>query len=193
MAEPYSLPAPVTIAVVMPHIDGRNELFEQAVDSVRAQTRQPDQFLIEYDPERIGASAVLNRALPRIESEWIAQMADDDFMLPNHLAVLEAHATADVIWPDCLMVGREHLNLCREFDADHLRRDNYIPGGGSLIRTSAARAVGGWCKPGDPDWHEYEDWVMWKRILANGGTFRHIHEVTWGYRFGAHQTAGRPL
>lgn len=186
------MPARLTIAVVIPHIEGRDELYRECLNSVEAQTRRPDQLIIEFDAHRTGAAATQNRALDKVSCDWLALLGDDDFFLPHHLETLEAHATADVIYPDCQMLGQVGISLCREFDAGSLLRDNYIPGGGSLIRTAAARAVGGWCKPGDPDQHEYEDWVMWKRLLAAGYTFRHIHEVTWVYRFGAHQTAGKP-
>lgn len=178
---------------MIPHILERDgtEMWDECINSVRLQTRQPDQLIIEVDPGRTGAAATQNRALARVESEWIALLGDDDYLLPNHLETLEANATADVIWPDFLSIGEDH-NFCTEFDGESLLQGNYIPGGGSLIRTAAARAVGGWCKSGDVDWHVYEDWVMWKRLFNAGYTFRHIHEVTWAYRFGEHQTSGIP-
>ena len=184
-----------SIAVVIPHIPLRDgtEMWDECINSVKAQTRQPDQLIIEVDEGRTGAAATQNRALARVESDWVALLGDDDYFFPNHLAVLEANATEDVIWPDCVTLGRSDLVLCADFDPVRIQRDNWIPGGGSLIRTAAARAVGGWCKPGDPDYHRYEDWIMWQRLHAAGYTFRHVHEVTWAYRFGLHQTAGRPL
>lgn len=189
------MPARLTIAVVIPHIPLRDgtAMWEECLASVDAQTRQPDQVIIETDPGRTGAAASQNRALEKVTSDWIALLGDDDYFYPNHLAVLEAHATADVIWPDAELIDGPIPSLCQEFNADKLRWDNYIPGGGSLIRTAMARKVGGWCKPDDPDYHRFEDWIMWRRILDAGGTFRHIHAVTWAYRFGLHQTAGRPL
>lgn len=182
----------MTIALVIPHILERegSAMYDQCLRSVEAQTRQPDQLIIELDEERTGAAATQNRALARVESEWIALLGDDDYLLPHHLATLEAHATADVIWPDCLMLGDDR-DLCADYKrAGGILEDNYIPGGGSLIRTSAARAVGGWCKPTDPDFHRFEDWIMWKRLFNAGYSFRHVHEVTWAYRFGDHQTGG---
>lgn len=182
-----------TVSVVIPHLPSREDSVEylEAVRSVEQQTRQPDQLIIESDPDHTGCAATQNRALVKVTSEWIALLGDDDFFLPNHLEVLMSHAgEADVIWPDCLTVGAE-WRLCREFNAESLRWDNYIPGGGSLIRTSEARAAGGWCKPDDPDFHKYEDWVMWKRLLDRGCTFLHIHDVTWAYRFHNGQTAGQ--
>lgn len=182
-----------SVCVVIPHLPERERSIEyiEAVRSVNEQTRRPDQFIIESDPAHTGCAATQNRALAKVTTEWIALLGDDDWLLPHHLEVLMAHAgEADVIWPDCRSVGAE-WNFCREFDAEWLRHDNYIPGGGSLIRTSAARSVGGWCQPGDPDFHKYEDWIMWRRLLDVGFTFKHIHEVTWNYRFHNGQTAGQ--
>lgn len=178
----------------MPHLPERDpNLYLEATASVLAQTRQPDEFIVEWDPEHTGTAATQNRALARVKSDWIALLGDDDYLLPNHLEVLEANATADVIWPDCEMLGGPIPSLCQEFNEAKLRWDNYIPGGGSLIRTEALRSVGGWAAPSDPDWHRFEDWVLWKRLLDKGCTFRHVHAVTWVYRFGSHQTGGQFL
>lgn len=182
-----------TITVIMPHIPRRDDhpFFTEARESVEHQTRPADQFIIERDDEHTGAAATLNRALEKVSGEWIAQMADDDFMLPNHLEVLEAHIDgADMLYPRCRTIGNDDFRCVDGFDGERLARGNYIPGGGSLIRTAAVRAVGGWCKPGDPDQHKYEDWVMWKRLYAAGYVLRHVPVETWCYRFGNHQTGG---
>lgn len=184
---------PARIAVVTPHLAERENspLYAESVASVMMQTRKPDQYIVEWDPEHTGTAATLNRALARVDCEWIAQLGDDDYFHPHHLEVMEANATADVIWPDCEMLNGPIPSLCQEFNEAKLRWDNYIPGGGTLIRTEAIRAVGGWATRSDADWHRFEDWVLWLRILNNGGTFRHIHEVTWVYRFHDGQTAGQ--
>ena len=182
-----------TVAVLIPHLPRRDGTLEydECIRSVQFQTRQPDQLIIEADPDHTGAAATQNRGLTHVSSDYVALLGDDDYFLPNHLEILMSHAgEADVIWPDCKTVGAD-WNFCGEFNEERLRHDNYIPGGGSLIRTSAARAVGGWCKPGDPDFHKYEDWIMWKRLLDAGYRFKHIHEITWGYRFWNGQTAGQ--
>ena len=181
-----------TIAVLMPHLPGRDRgLVDEAVASVHAQTRKPDQFILEPDVEHTGCAATLNRALEKVTCDWVAQLADDDFFLPEHLAVLEAHiGKADVIYPDCLEYGATP-GVGGDYDAERLTSANYIPGGGSLIRTAAARMVGGWCRRGDPDWHPFEDWVMWKRLRDAGCNFVHVPQKTWVYRFGVHQTGGQ--
>ncbi len=181
-----------TLAVVMPHLPERDHaLVDEAVASVHAQTRKPDQFILERDVEHTGAAATQNRALEKVTCDFIALLGDDDFFLPNHLEVLEAHATADVVYPDCIQLGAMHPSIGGEFNAARLRGGNYIPGGGSLIRTEAVRAVGGWCKPGDPDWHPHEDWRLWLRLLDAGYTFRYVPQQTWCYRFHSQQTGGQ--
>jgi hypothetical protein len=178
----------------MPHaqLAQREAFFHAAKLSVAVQSRPPDQFIIENDPGLTGCAATQNRALDRVTSDWIALLGDDDLFLPDHLAVLEAQITddLDVIWPDFQPLGAEHT-FCREFNSDALMQANYIPGGGSLTRTAAVRAVGGWCKPGDTDYHAHEDWVLWKRLYVSGYRFKHIHAVTWCYRFHSLQTAGQ--
>lgn len=190
-----------TITVLMPHVDmaERAPLFEEAKASVFAQTRMPDQFLIANDPAHTGAGVTMNRGLERVTSEWVAELGDDDYFLPQHLAVLEDALEAsvavgnvpDVLYPDCYTLGLFSGQLGGDFDPERLVRGNYIPGGGTLIRTSAIREVGGWCKPGDPDYHRYEDWIMWLRLLMSGKSFLHVPVPTWTYRFHVHSTGGR--
>jgi glycosyltransferase involved in cell wall biosynthesis len=182
-----------SICVVIPHLPERErELYWQACQSVLGQTRKPDQFIVEWDPEHTGCAATQNRALARVRTEWVALLGDDDYFLPEHLAILEAHVTdeLDVIWPDFVSIGQNY-SFCMAFDGESLMKGNYIPGGGSLIRTAAARAVGGWCKPGDADWDKFEDWVMWKRLYSAGHHFLHVCEKTWAYRFHPAQTGGQ--
>ena len=177
----------------MPHLisQDREIFYREACLSIAEQTRQPDQIIIEWDPDRTGIAPTLNRGLARVECEWIARLDDDDFLLQNHIEQLLANSgDADVVYPDCLQLGAAH-DIGGDFDADRLMAANYIPGGGSLIRTAAARAVGGWCRPEDPDWHpQYDDWVMWKRLHTAGYRFVHVPQATWVYRFHALQTVG---
>ena len=184
----------MTIAVIMPHLPraDREEFYREAVASVRKQLRQPDEFIIEPDPEKTGAAATLNRALPKVTSEWIAQLGDDDLFLPEHLQVLESELDgSDVLYPDCIQRGAFYSSIGGEYRPSRLTYANFIPGGGSLIRTAAARAVDGWCKRGDPDWHLCEDWIMWKRLRDAGYTFKHVRRETWIYRFHPSQTGGQ--
>ena len=176
----------------MPHLPERDPaLYERACQSIAEQTLQPDQIIVEWDPNHTGCAATLNRALARVECDWIAQLADDDYFLPEHLETLAAHTEhADVVYPDCIELGAEH-GVGGDFDPDRLNGGNYIPGGGSLIRTDAVRMVSGWCRHGDPDWHPFEDWVMWKRLRDAGCTFVHVPQKTWVYRFGDQQTGGQ--
>jgi hypothetical protein len=76
----------------------------------------------------------------------------------------------------------------QEFDADLLRRRNYIPAT-TLIRRSLWEELGGWTLPGwgvgeSPHEPEYaEDWDFWIRALDAGARFLCIARVTWIYRY----------
>lgn len=180
-----------TIACLTPHIPlpDREEFFQQSMESVLTQTRPPDQYIVESDPTFTGCAATLNRCLPRVTSEFVCVVADDDYLLPDHLERLEFHVhdRVDVLYPDFLQIGAQHY-IGGPFDEHRLRRANYIPGVGALVRTAAIRAVGGWCRKTDSDWHQYEDWVMWLRLLNSGYRFEHVPLTTWAYRFGPQQT-----
>jgi hypothetical protein len=111
-------------------------------------------------------------------ADWVAQIADDDLMLPHHLETLATRTDADIIYTYCEVTGRS-WNPNAPFDADRLRRENYIPAT-TLIRTSLCEELHGWREDSR---HGFEDWDFWLRALDLGAEFACIPEVTWQYRF----------
>lgn len=121
-----------------------------------------------------------NALLAAAAGEWIAVLDDDDLLLPNHLEVLSA-AQGDVIYTWCQVAGRGDWNPNRNFFADHLRQNNYIPVT-ALIRASLLRDLQGW-RSTEESYSGLEDWDLYLRALDAGATFTCIPEITWVYRF----------
>ena len=127
---------------------------------------------------------MLNRMLSAARAtgaEWIAQLADDDLMLPNHLEQLATRADADIVYSYCRVEGRGGWNPNHPFDASLLERENYIPAT-TLIRLSVCEELG---------WREdaangYEDHDFWLRALGHQFSFACVQEETWIYRFHGH-------
>lgn len=164
----------MTVAVVTAAIPERFDLLRDALDSVAAQTVQPDEHIVVFDYARRGTADALNRGLAAVTSEWVATLDDDDVLYPWHLEVLlRATRFADVVYPYCDCDFDIHVNA--PFNPVALRQQNYIPTT-ALIRTSALRAVGGW-----PDKRE-QDWALWLRLLDAEARFVHVPTVTWRYR-----------
>lgn len=156
----------LTVAVAIPTIPGRERELQRAVASVHAQTRRPDQILVERDSERTGAAQARNRLLARVTTDVIAWLDDDDEFLPHHLRtcmrVMERQRgkfepAPDLVYPVPKMIGgpdptavtyQGHIVLPWgiRFGAEqaaHLRRaGSFIPMT-HLVRTDNVREIGG--------------------------------------------------
>ena len=169
------------VVVMTPSLPERAEFRAECVESVKAQTLKPVAHVVMLDYERVGPAVMLNRMLPACiaaEADWIAQLADDDLMDSHHLETLVANsAEADILYSYCRVTGRG-FNPNSPFDADRLRRENYIPAT-TLIRTSLCEELG-WRSDSA---YGFEDWDFWLRALDAGARFVCVPEETWTYRF----------
>lgn len=209
--------ARLTVAVCIPTIPGREALLDRALTSVRAQTRPPDQIVVERDSERTGAWAARNRALARVKTDVIAWLDDDDTLKPQHLRacmrVLEQSPfRPDLVYPRPVMVGGvdptavTHQGIFptspwglrfTEEHAAHIRhRGSFIPMT-HLVRTDRVREAGGF-RPGvhiqDPvvgPRYRGEDEQYLIDLLDLGAVFEHLDAKTWHWHVHAGSTAGR--
>ncbi len=188
----------IDVTVLTPSLRERDDLLAECQASVMAQRVQPAAHLFRVGVPGEGGTSwgpghtayQLNRMLPYVHAEWVAQLSDDDLWLPHHL---EAHARviadtdADVVYswaapggPECRMNA---TGIPATEMVERLKVDNYVPGC-ATIRTSALRAVGGW-REGSYAVNEWEDWDLWRRMAAAGSRFACIPEETWVYRLGS--------
>jgi Glycosyl transferase family 2 len=144
-----------------------------------------------------GLAARMNEVLERVTGEWIIWVASDDALLPGAVARLLGGATSgvDVVWGDLEVVdqaGRPkgYRRPADTWQGDTARRyavpanpmldifrvNNFIPGGMTLIRAEALRAVGGYLED-----VATEDMTMWLR-LSPRSLFRYIGEPVGRYR-----------
>lgn len=205
-----------TVAVVIPTIPGRQREMERAVRSVKAQTRQPDQVVVEYDNERSGAAAARNRALARVTCDYVAWLDDDDELLPTHLRTLmrlveyprgRFDPYPDLVYPAPRMSGGQdptavtvggqlQLPWGVRFgpeQAAYLRRQGSFIPMTHLVRTEVVRAIGGFQDGYYVDGRyrgEDEDYLI--RLLDAGAVFEHVDRRTWiWHAHPATSTAGR--
>lgn len=194
------------VTVVVPTIPPRAHMLPRALTSVQVQTRQAEAVVVEADPYGTGAAATRNRALARVDTEYVAFLDDDDEWLPFHLEHVMAtmeEAGADLVYPwyGGINQGLFHPDpLGRPFDdaaRDYiLRIGNFIPVT-CVVRMEPLMAVGGFAAAeGSTPWNPCEDWGTWRRMLLNGAVFAHHPEVTWiwhGHPDGlTSHTSGRP-
>ena len=197
-----------TVTVVIPTIPGRERLLNRAMTSVHNQRRPADALVVEADPGRSGAAATRNRALERVETDWVAWLDDDDELLPNHLDVLLRYAgDADLVYPTPQMVGgRDPTAVAKDgvwrrpwgvhFGPEqehHIRtHGSFIPMT-HMVRTEAVQDVGGF-PPGVtlPDGrYSGEDERYLIQLLDAGMTFMHVNVITWLWHVHDSNTAGK--
>jgi hypothetical protein len=179
---------PRSVTVVTSARPDRAELLVECQASVAAQTSPPELHLIGVDHARAGGAATKNRLVRAVSSTWVAFCDDDDVLGPDHLETLLAVAGDDVdlVWSLCAVEGRPGWKPDHCCDLDQLEFYNFIPVA-YLVRTKAYLEVGG-MPEGDVGAY---DWRFLKSLLAAGGRFRCVHEVTWTYRFrGANHSMG---
>lgn len=160
----------------------REPLLDQCRAAVAAQTI-PCEHLIAVDENREGPAAVRNHLARETDADWLIPLDDDDLIDPLFLETLAPLlGGADVVYPWCRVTdhtpGLPPWTPNRLFRAETLLRFNYIPVT-ALVRHSLWDQVGGM-----PEGVATEDWLMWKRCLAEGARFRCVPEIAWTYRRG---------
>jgi Glycosyl transferase family 2 len=187
------------ITVVIPHIEvagahSRGDMLQQAIDSVYAQTANElvhDPIIIT-DYARRGPAWAVAQGVALVTTQWVTLLGDDDLLMPRHHEVLLRAAEqtgADVVYGDLNIID-EVGTTTREgvwdmaFDEAKLRVGNYIPGGGSLMRTALLQHVG---VPQDDSVYAremavYEDWAMYIALLDGGAKFHNVPDILYCMR-----------
>jgi len=172
----------VSITVLIPTIEGREDELDRAMCSAEGQTLKADAIHVDYDWDRVGAAATRNLMLQDVNTEWVAFLDDDDEFLPNHLRACMRFARltgVDVVYPGYETVGEDPVNCFGvEFDPALLKRRNYIPVT-TLCRTEAVRAAGGFQEHPDENGDPCEDWGLWLAMVEAGYKFGHLPLRTW--------------
>lgn len=164
-------------------------MLARALDSVCKQTRPADAVCVAVDRDHEGEWTTRNRTLAMADTEYVAFLDDDDELLPQHLDALMARASkgdVDLVYPwfvwrddDNIHPNHEPVGFGRDFDAERLRGENFIPVT-YLVRTELARFVGGFPAPGHDDCPGVmTDWGFLLRLLKTNARIVHVPERTW--------------
>lgn len=161
------------ISVVTPTVPGREQLLKECAESV-ARLNLPHLTMLDLTGD--GPARIRNRLIDRVRTEWTLFLDDDDLLFPNYLdTVLPLLTEADVVYTAWQLSGAIDPVPLPVFDADLLRRQNFIPVT-ACVRTSALRHVGGFPRA------ELEDHALWLSLLDAGYRFRYTPVIAWHYR-----------
>lgn len=201
------------VSIVIPTVEGREELLAQALESVERQSVRPGAVIVQADTERAGAAPTRNAALTQVQTSWTGWLDDDDELLPNHVKVLVRGANnsgADLIYSYAEFVGGpdplSSVDLNGKFAPNPINvpwgsfpewwmrtKGNFIPVC-YLVRTDLVRQVGGFPEPYsfDHPQNDCEDLGLLLRLLDAGAKFHHVCGVrTWIYRYHQGNVGGR--
>ena len=170
---------------------------ETACLSVRCQTREPLDVVVEQDNHGEGPAVLRQRAVEQALTEWVAFLDDDDWMGPDHLSALwqaQRETGADYLYPWYTVHGGEDpmpQHFGRPWDPAHPHLTTIT----TLVRRSLVLDTGGFLGTLDggptaaPDplaTHGDEDWLFTQRANAVGAHIHHLPERTWHWRHWAH-------
>ena len=173
------------VTVLTSAVPHRVNMLQDCIKSVINQTKKPYAHHIGIDYSKAGCGAMMNRMAKDVKTEWIAFLADDDILYPNHLEVLldAVDDKAKMIYPWCNVSGKgwaDNWNPNSLYDPDRLKRGNYIPGT-VLFHTETYHELGGFNETP----FITEDYNLWQALLAKHGQFsiKCVPVITWEYRF----------
>jgi len=187
------------ITVVIPTIPQRPHFLHDALESVKAQTLQPVEIIVEHARDNEGPAFVRNRAVEKVTTDFIAFLDDDDWLLPDHLeklAALQEQEDADIVWPWFEVHGGTDPFPQHRGRQWNPQDPHQIPIT-VLLRTEAFNAVGGFVQVGDGPTDPHgnragEDWELWLALNEAGYKFAHTPDITWVWRHHSKNTSGLP-
>ena len=190
-------------SVVIPCFD-LGEYLREAVESVRAQTLQPDELIVvddgssdpatlevlaalEHDgitvhrTENRGAPAARNHGIERSRGAFVLCLDADDVLLPTFLertvAALDHAPDAAIAATHVEFVGdSQGIWEPPDFDPALLLWENCV-GSASLFRRAAWRESGGYA-----DLAACQDWDLWISIVERGWRWVVVPDVLYRYR-----------
>ena len=182
----------VTVCVAAHPARLSNGMLTRALNSILAQTHQPDAILVVNDRDRHGAGWTRRQLLGAVETEWTAWIDSDDEWMPQHLErLLSVTTEPDTVFVYSWFHGNDplgHFGLSFDPCRPHHTTMNV------LVRTDIAKRVGFYDTQPPP--FSNEDWGFITGVAAiccaEGLKMTHLPERTWHYHQQGQNTSGQP-
>lgn len=139
---------------------------------------------IVHLPKNIGRTAVLNKGLEQVTTEFTAILDADDCATPTRLErqldFLQQRPEVDLVGSHVRYInqsgntlGFDHFYTTHASIRDHLVLHNQFAHAACTFRTAAARAAGGY----SPDFPYAQDFALWVAMLRNKCRVANISEI----------------
>lgn len=182
----------ITVCIAAHPARLRNGLLARALNSVMAQTQQPEAVLVVNDKERKGAGWTRRTLLGLVETEWVAWLDSDDEWMPEHLEKLHRVAVeTDSVYVYSWFHGYDPLG---HFGLPFNPCTPHHTTMGILERTDIAKRVGFFdSQEGKFSNEDWKHMVQFSEIAcAEGLKMTHLAEKTWYYHQGHGNSSGQP-
>jgi glycosyltransferase involved in cell wall biosynthesis len=166
------------VTVLIPTIEERVDLLEEALASVEAQTIGAPPVFWLVDKDRNGPAYMRNDMMQFVKTEFVLFLDDDDLLYPDYLETVQPFLVDhDVVYTWCDKEGWAASYLDHDWDPEIMRGgENHLPVT-ACVRTEKFFEAGGF--PLDA---VYEDWSLWLRLMDLGARFKCVQEYKWAYR-----------
>lgn len=184
-------------------------LASQAIESVLCQTRRPDRILLVDDgahdgidkigalynietivrPDNLGIVENFNQTLNLVTTEKVMFLGADNWLRQDALEKMVTDA--DITSSDIVLFGTESSEFAEtvgankedyqyiwRFKQGDINQGNYIHGS-SVYNVKLAKKFG---YERSNNLKSEEDWMLWRKMLNNGATHKHINEPLLFYR-----------
>lgn len=171
-----------------------NGLLVKALESVVAQTMQPESIIVVNDMGKQGAGWTRRTILEQVNTEWLAWLDSDDFWFKNHLEKLynlaiETDSVYTYSWFRAVHDPLGHYG--KVFDPCNPHHTTIV----ALIRTDIAQEVGFRDSAQEGPYSD-EDWGfiagIAKLACERGLKMTHLPEATWHWNQSGQNTSGLP-
>lgn len=185
----------IPVTVVIPYHPSRmhNGMLLRALDSIEAQTMQPESVITVEDNIRAGATRTRQRGLDAVSTELVTFLDSDDEMLPHHLETLytglREHG-ADMTYSWYRVVGGTDprpKEFGLEWDPKNPRQTTIV----TLSKTDLAQQVGFVEITDRHRQQSGEDWYF-TQGMNKIGKIVHIPKRTWLWYHHGYNTSGMP-
>ncbi len=193
------------LTVVITTIPTRKVRLAKALRSVKNQTLQPFEVIVQEDTQKLGAPANRDAGVRRVKTPYVAFLDDDDYFYPDHLETLYKAAQdsdADIVysWFD-VEGGTDPFpeNFGKPWNPEEPVQTTVT----TLCKTKTVRDAGGYSSHDDgmteDELASYaqgntagEDFRMVMSANAQGAKIVHVPKKTWAYVHWSGNTSGRP-